>query len=320
MSFAKAPRFREGHADTPGPGQYKPKFTSRSGGPSYSFGKPRGTPRQPGLPKLRQAQLKLVAELGRGGLATVHRARCYGKEFAVKLCRFQPGLTNPEQDREGLHKEALLLAGLRHTNIVRALCLVTDQHGVMGFGQELLGQSLEAAASIGQLTPQRLASAVAPTCMALAHMHQLLIAHLDVKPANICFTAQLTTVKLIDFDAAMPLHHPDEVTERFPGNLAALSPEILGKLPYSPLAEDCFQTGWTYTKLIEVTQVMFDEVLLARLSPLLEPADTRPTMQKMLDDHLQRSEALVRQLQPEGRPVLLGSRPQPDNPLLKLFG
>ena len=327
MSFAKAPRFRAGKAPTPGPGQYR-QAKSLSG-PSYSFGKPvtvkpKGTPRQqsehPRLPKVQKDQLTLLAQLGRGGLATVHRARLSGKELAVKLVRSQPGLQNPEQDREGLHKEALLLAGLNHANIVRAVCLVTEEGAVIGFGLELLGLSLEAAAQSGQLSPQRLASAVAPICTALAHMHQRLIAHLDVKPANICFTAQLTGVKLVDLDAAMPLQHQDEVGQRLPGNVAAWSPEIAKKQPYSPLAEDGYQAGWTFSKLIEVTQGSPDEVLLRRLQPLLGPAESRPSMQKMLDENLRQPEERVRELlQLEGRPVLLGSRP-PQNPLEKLFG
>ena len=319
MSFAKAPRFREGHAATPGPGQYQAKFSSMSG-PKYTFGKPKSTRRATELPKLHQAQLKLVAELGRGGLATVHRARFCGKAVAVKLYRCQPGLGNPEQDREGLHKEALLLAGLSHTNIVRALFLVTDRGVVTGFGLELLGQSLQAAARNGQLTAQRLASAVAPTCEALAYLHQRPIAHLDVKPANICFTAQLS-VKLVDMDAAMTMDHPDELTRRLPGNLADLSPEIVNKMPYNPLKEDCWQAGCTFTTLIQETQVMRDEVLLVRLRPLLGRAESRPSMQKFLDENLQQSEAAIRQqLQREGLPALLWSRPQPQNPLLKLFG
>ena len=92
---------------------------------------------------------------------------------------------------------------------------------------------------------------------------------MDVKPANICFTAELRHPKLVDFDAAMKLEHPGEVTTRFAGNLSAISPEREEKQLCSRLAEDAFMTGCTFTRLVEETQGEPDQVLLARLRPLL---------------------------------------------------
>ena len=72
----------------------------------------------------------------------------------------------------------------------------------------------------------------------------MLVAHLDIKPANLLFRTSLELhVKLIDFDAAKELKQADEILERFPGNLAARSSERAHQRPCRALAEDAYMTG-----------------------------------------------------------------------------
>lgn len=132
--------------------------------------------------------------------------RCGANTWAVKLLRWQPGLLSSEaDDRQALHREAVLLHKLKHPNIVEAKALLLERGEVTGFAMELLGQSLEAAARSNELTKHRLAGAVVPTCKALSFIHSRLVAHTDVKPANLAFTPTYRDVKLLDFDACMEL-------------------------------------------------------------------------------------------------------------------
>ena len=65
---------------------------------------------------------------------------------------------------------------------------------------EMLGKSLQEAHNKRELNGRVLAEAFSPTCQGVAHIHGLLVAHLDIKPANLCFACPMSNdIKLIDF-------------------------------------------------------------------------------------------------------------------------
>ena len=325
MAFARAARFpvRVPGRDfsTPGPGTYSPRASC--GLPrvlAYTFGqpsppKPRPLPkakavaivndaqRQPttpldyggttprpqqdeALPSVDVAQLALTTQLGRGGLGTVQTGVFRGEAIAVKHYRHQPHLlSNPAEDRRALHKEAMLLTRIDHPNVVRVLCLVADNGDTTGFGMEMLGKSLQEAHNKRELNGRVLAEAFSPTCQGVAHIHGLLVAHLDIKPANLCFARPMSNdIKLIDFDAAQELKQADEVLERLPGNMLAVSPERADKQPCRALAEDAYMTGYTFLTLLGQTPANRETGRLQRwVMSLLSPVEKRPSMQQILE-------------------------------------
>ena len=107
--------------------------------------------------------------------------------------RRDPGLITPEDDeRRALEHEAEAL----HT-------LQQDAGKTAGLAMEILAESLPGAAKQGLLTQRRLTNAVRPTCKAFKFLHSKHIADVDVKAANVAFTANYNEVKVLDFDAAM---------------------------------------------------------------------------------------------------------------------
>ena len=137
--------------------------------------------------------MQVDKEIGHGGFATVVVGEFGGGRFARKVMRRQEGLiTSEAADRKGLQNEAELLKSLKHDTIVQATALLTHNGQVVGYAMELLGETLAAASKAE-------GCAVAPTCRALHYLHNRLVAHTDVKPANLAFTWNYGTVKLLHF-------------------------------------------------------------------------------------------------------------------------
>ena len=126
-------------------------------------------------------------------------------------------------------------------------------------------------------------------------------------------------MKLIDFDAAQKLQHAQQIMDRLPGNLAAVSPERAEERQF--LKEDSFQVGWTFYCLIR--QIPHDPKtggeLRARVKPLLDRATGRPNMQATLQRCSLQVAPEPGQLQIQQNPTLLTGSPASD-PLTKLWG
>ena len=321
MAFSKAARFPGRDFSTPGPGSYRPNANLRLPGvPAYSFGqRSRGQKRATAmLPTADVAHLQLGEELGSGGLGTVLTGVLLGKPIAVKKYRYDPQvLCNPDEDRKALHTEALMLKRLEHPNVVKVFCLVAENGTTMGFGMEQLGESVANASDKGQLSARRLSRAFRATCEGVAHIHRMLVAHLDIKASNLCFARPWSChVKLIDFDSAMVLNKADDILRRYPGTFAAASPELRARQhPCRALDEDAFMTGHTFSRLLEKTPADGTaEQLRARVMPLLRLAAQRPSVQQILENW--------NNLAPEPAaplPTLLESAPASDGVLTKLF-
>ncbi|CAE7660827.1 unc-22 [Symbiodinium microadriaticum] len=317
MAFSKSARFfgRDSRS-TPGPGTYNPQASLAL--PRvlvHSFGRP--TSRRPKLQKQEHQlpivevhMLDLTKDLGHGGLGSVHQGNLQGKAVAVKRYRHQPGmLSNPDDDRRALRTEALLLHGIRHPNIVSVQGLLSENGTVNGYVMEKLGVSLHKASKKGHWCRDRIAKAFRPTCEAVCHIHTLLIAHTDIKAANICFKHPFScSVKLIDFDAAVELTHPSQVMTRLSGNLTAKSPEGDSNQPTRYLPEDTFMVGVTfYTLLGETADDPAALELRARASPLLRPEAQRPSMLQIVQRWNNNIEDDPKAAEP--LPVLLGGSP-----------
>ena len=195
MAFARAPRMpMVKEAATPGPGAYTPQM--RASAPAWSFAaRPKRrkekairpivqTQKSQDLGTLRRMEMfeiNLGAEIGRGGLASVHIGQWAGKEVACKIWRKQEGMQALEKDdRTALEREAVLLHRLSdHENVVSIGGILIDDGKVAGYLMELLGPTLQAAANSQSLSKLRLSGALAPTCAALNFIHGNLVAHTD---------------------------------------------------------------------------------------------------------------------------------------------
>jgi len=153
-----------------------------------------------------------IAEiLGQGGMGSVYRAvdENLGVDVALKENLF----TTEEYARQ-FHREAVILATLRHPNLTR----VTDHFVIEGQGQYLVmdyieGEDLRQRMDrVGLINEEEAVIIGAAVCDALTYMHTRTpaIVHRDIKPGNVKITPQ-GQIFLVDFGLAK-LIQTDQIT------------------------------------------------------------------------------------------------------------
>lgn len=132
---------------------------------------------------------ELLAELGRGGMGVVFKARQRNLNRIVALKMLRHGdLAGPE-DRARIRAEARAAALLKHPNIA-AVYDVGEAEGRDYFTMPYIeGRSLADLLAEGPLPPRDAARIVATIAHAVDHAHQTGIIHRDLKPGNILLAA-----------------------------------------------------------------------------------------------------------------------------------
>src|SRR5947209_7633130 len=128
---------------------------------------------------------ELLAELGRGGMGVVYKARQVNGERLVALKLIRDGALAGPQERARFRIEAAAAARMRHPNIVQ-IYDVGDYHGQPYFAMELIeGGSLDKDLA-GRPRPAALAAElIRLVALAVDHAHAQQVIHRDLKPANI---------------------------------------------------------------------------------------------------------------------------------------
>ncbi len=133
----------------------------------------------------------IIAELGRGGMGVVYRARdkSLGRDVAIKVLST---MGVPAEMLDRFQREARAAAALDHPHIVKVLDVgelpSDDQRGRGSpfYAMELLhGEDLAHAIGTNQLSPRIAVEVVRQIASALGYAHQKGVLHRDVKPANI---------------------------------------------------------------------------------------------------------------------------------------
>jgi tetratricopeptide (TPR) repeat protein len=146
---------------------------------------------------------ELIALIGRGGMASVYRARRvdaeYEREVAIKLV---PGAHNASYVLQRLRAERQILATLDHPNIARLIDGGATEDGLAWLVMELVeGEPLDAYCEARHLRVRERLKLFRAVCAAVSYAHQRLVIHRDLKPGNVLVTAD-GTVKLLDFGIA----------------------------------------------------------------------------------------------------------------------
>jgi tetratricopeptide (TPR) repeat protein/predicted Ser/Thr protein kinase len=169
---------------------------------------------------------EVVAELGRGGMGVVYRARQCSLKRLVALKMILTGHYADPSARARFRTEAEAAARLQHPNIVQ-IHEVGD-HGGRPFlsleyveGGSLLGKVA------GTAQPEREAARLVETlARAMHYTHQRGILHRDLKPANVLLTAD-GTPKITDFGLAkvVDADHGPTRSEALLGTPGYMAPE-----------------------------------------------------------------------------------------------
>jgi eukaryotic-like serine/threonine-protein kinase len=167
---------------------------------------------------------ELLAELGRGGMGVVYRARHLhlGRDVAVKL--LTAGSCATGEQRRRFLAESRLAARIRHSRIV-SIHDAGDEEGQLWCAMDLVdGDDLAAMLRAGPLPLKDAVHLVAEIARAVHHLHDHGILHRDVKSSNILID-RAGTPYLTDFGLARGDDSDATATGTVLGTPASMSPE-----------------------------------------------------------------------------------------------
>lgn len=169
-----------------------------------------------------------LTPISRGGQGTVYRAtqNRTGQSVALKIVSTRDWKTSDEsrfrQAVADFSREIKTVATLRHPNIVRIFDAGECTSGQF-FVMELVegGTLADVQHRLDQHDTARIMQCITE---AVAEAHANAVLHLDIKPQNILFDAQLDQPFLVDFGLAR-LTTADRNSDRIAGTLAYMAPE-----------------------------------------------------------------------------------------------
>jgi serine/threonine protein kinase len=190
-------------------------------------------------------RFEIVGEAARGGMGTVFRARDRRDRRDVALKVLQ---ANALGHVARFEREATILAGLRHPNIVEYISHGATPDGVHYLVMEWVeGETLaHRLANTGLAAPEIVALA-RQLCRALAALHDRGVVHRDVKPSNVMLAGgDVAQVKLVDLGIARRTADATRLTRTGVtiGTAGYLAPELVrgGSAPIDGRA-DLFALG-----------------------------------------------------------------------------
>ncbi|MFZ6030715.1 MAG: serine/threonine protein kinase [Chloroflexota bacterium] len=173
----------------------------------------------------RIGRYELIAELGRGGMATVYRAHDprFKRDVAIKLMPAQ-FLSDPTF-RARFEREAQMIAALEHPAIVPVYDFGDEDSQPYLVMRYMPGGSLADKLAHGPLSPMDASHIIARLSSALDQVHTHGIVHRDLKPANVLFD-QYGEAYLSDFGIARLSEATTNLTgDAIVGTPAYMSPE-----------------------------------------------------------------------------------------------
>jgi serine/threonine protein kinase/lipoprotein NlpI len=170
------------------------------------------SPRFPPPAGTMLAQFDLLAELGRGGMGVVYKARHRALNRIVALKMVLDSKHAQSEYRERFRIEAEAVARLRHPNIIQVYHFGEADNCLFVTLELLEGGSL-AGRLRGTTQPGRVAADLVATLARAMHAaHQMGIVHRDLKPSNVLFDRD-GTAKISDFGLAKRLEVDDGQTQ-----------------------------------------------------------------------------------------------------------
>ncbi|MET8981761.1 serine/threonine protein kinase [Streptomyces sp. NPDC004539] len=206
--------------------------------------------------RLIAGRYRVLDRIGRGGMATVWRARdeLLARVVAVKRLHPQPQLDETDLATlyERARREARNAARVSHPNVVAVHDVVDDDEGRPVIVMEYVPSRTlaELIAAEGPLRPAEAARIGRGVLAALRAAHGAGVLHRDVKPANVLLTEDGRVV-LTDFGIAQAVETPGLTrTGQLVGSVDFMAPERLVGAPPGPEA-DLWALGATLFQAVD---------------------------------------------------------------------
>ena len=219
---------------------------------------------------------EIIAELGRGGMGVVYRARDPFIGRLVALKTLTPDVLSEPELLKRFYREAQSAGNLHHPNVVTIYDL-GEAEGVPYIAMELVeGESLREI--IARQTPMPLAqkvSIIRQFCEGLGHAHQHGVIHRDVKPANILVMSD-GTAKVVDFGIAHLESASMTQSGVFIGTVLYASPEQVNNITVDARS-DIFSVGVVTYEFLTHVNPFYGPTIVSMLGQVLnkEPAPVR---------------------------------------------
>lgn len=168
---------------------------------------------------------ELLAELGRGGMGVVYKARQLALNRLVAL-KMLHDHAQAEPDRVTRFRvEASAAARLQHPHIVQVFDVGATDRGLYICSELMAGGTLAEDLAHQPQPPRRAAEIIAVLADAVQHAHACGIIHRDLKPANVLSTGG--TWKITDFGLAKAIDSDQSLTRtgEIAGTPAYMAPE-----------------------------------------------------------------------------------------------
>jgi serine/threonine-protein kinase len=200
-------------------------------------------------PPTQVGPYRLDELVGSGGMGAVYRASrsdgLFDQTVAIKFVRPLRGIGAVEPLVDA---ERRLLARMQHPGIAHILDGGTTASGLHFLVMEFVdGVALDEHVAEQRLDARRIVGLLREVCAAVAHAHQHLVLHCDIKPANVLVTAEQRP-KLIDFGVA---RIQDVIDASLPQGYtrAYASPQRLAGEP-ATMADDVYSLGCVLAELL----------------------------------------------------------------------
>ncbi|GAB0106227.1 hypothetical protein JMUB6875_52110 [Nocardia sp. JMUB6875] len=199
---------------------------------------------------------RIVRVLGSGGMGTVYLAKHPQLPRMDALKVLSADLTKNEEFRGRFEREANVVAGMDHPNIV-AVHNRGEEHGQLWIAMQYV-EGTDASAELkrdpASIPPLRALSIVTQIGRGLDYAHRRGLLHRDVKPANFLLSSvegEDERALLADFGVAKSTEDTTELTQTgsFVATIAYAPPEQLSGLPLDHRA-DIYSLGCSFFKLL----------------------------------------------------------------------
>lgn len=159
----------------------------------------------------RLGKYELIAELARGGMGVVYKARDTALNRVVAIKMILSGAMATEAERERFRREAALAAKLDHPNVV-PIYEVGEQDGFLYFTMRLVeGGSLAGRLDQYREDPMALADLIEVLARAVQYANEQGFIHCDLKPSNILIDRD-GVPQITDFGLARQASRDDSIT------------------------------------------------------------------------------------------------------------